>query len=186
MTADPLNGNPAPAPALRAYDDVTAFCAQLLVPYNDPVYPPDDDTVPTMFSNDPSNVKLVSTDALGAVPFNVMIPLSVVPVSVNVPLVPDEPDDPELPLLPDEPDVPDDPLLPDVPELPLLPDVPSTPEVPLLPDDPDVPDEPDDPELPLVPLLPEEPLVPDVPLLPDVPDVPEVPAGVRAKFATSA
>jgi hypothetical protein len=41
--------------------------------------------------------------------------------------VPDVPDDPELPL------VPDDPLEPEVPELPLVPDD------PLEPEDPDVP-----------------------------------------------
>ena len=40
ITADPLNGNPAPAPAFNAYDDVIAFCAQLLVPVNCPVNDP--------------------------------------------------------------------------------------------------------------------------------------------------
>lgn len=45
MTALPLNGNPAPAPALIAYDEVSAydaetvFDAQLDVPCNDPVNP---------------------------------------------------------------------------------------------------------------------------------------------------
>lgn len=42
MTPLPLNGNPAPAPALIAYDEVRAYdalVAKLAVPYNDPLNP---------------------------------------------------------------------------------------------------------------------------------------------------
>ena len=54
----------------------------------------------------PSNLSLLSTVPFGAVPFSVIIPLSVVPVRSNSPLVPE---------------VPDVPLVPDVPSTPLVP-----------------------------------------------------------------
>ena len=53
---------------------------------------------------EPSNVRLDSTVPFGAEPFNVITPLSVVPVKLN------NPEDPEVPDDPLEPDVPDDPL----------------------------------------------------------------------------
>ena len=65
----------------------------------------------------------VSTEALGAELFNVIIPLSVEPLKLSkpeepeepdVPLEPELPDEPELPELPDEPEVPDDPQQPQV------------------------------------------------------------------------
>ena len=54
----------------------------------------------------------------------------------SLPLVPDEPLEPDLPdepLEPELPDEPDEPLEPDVPEEPLEPDVPELPEEPLVP-----------------------------------------------------
>jgi hypothetical protein len=59
----------------------------------------------------------------------------------------------EVPLVPDDPELPDVPLLP---EVPLVPDEPDVPLDPLEPDVPEVPPEPDEPEPPL------EPEVPDV------------------------
>jgi len=112
-----------------------------LLPH-EPVMPADADMLPTTLNNDPLNVKLLSTLALGEDPFSVMTPLSVVPVKVKVPFAPDVPELPEVP------------FAPDVPELPRVPDVPELPEVPFAPDVP---------ELPLVPFAPEVPLVPDPP-----------------------
>jgi len=127
---------------------------------------PDIVSLPTTVSNEPSNLRLLSTVAFGEEPLSVKIPLSCVPVIVTVPLDPLEPDVPLVPLEPEEPDVPLDPLDPDVPLEPEEPDVPEVPLVPELPEEPEVPLE---PELPLVPLEP------DVPELPEDPDVPEVP-----------
>ena len=79
---------------------------------------PDICTLPVTFRLFPSNMRLDSTVALGAVPSRVITPLSVVPVNVKVPDVPEEPEDPEDPLEPEEPlepDVPLDPLVPEVP-----------------------------------------------------------------------
>ncbi len=47
--------------------------------------------LPIIFRVEPSNVKLDSTVALGAEPFNVITPLSVVPVNDKRPLEPDDP-----------------------------------------------------------------------------------------------
>lgn len=66
----------------------------------------------------PSKVRFDSTVAFGAVPFSVMTPLSVDPLSDSSPLVPDDPDEP---LDPDDPEDPEVPLEPEVPELPLAP-----------------------------------------------------------------
>ena len=101
--------------------------------------------LPVMFNVVPSKVRLLSTVAFGAVPFNVINPLSVVPVKDNAPELPLEPEDPLEPLLPLEPDEPEDPLEPLEPLDPLLPL---------------------EPLEPLEPLDPLEPLVADVPLLP--------------------
>lgn len=94
---------------------------------------------PVTLSVLPSNVRLLSTVALGAEPFSVMTPLSVVPVRLSRPAVPldpeepDEPEDPELPVDPLLPDVPEEPLVPDDPEDPLVPDDPTAPVSPLSP-----------------------------------------------------
>ena len=72
-----------------------------------------------MFNVVPSKVRLLSTVAFGAVPFNVINPLSVVPVKDNTP------EEPDVPLVPEVPDVP---LLPDEPPLPAVPSVPSIPD----------------------------------------------------------
>jgi hypothetical protein len=123
-------------------------------------------TLPVTTSTLPSNVKLLSTEPLGAVPSKVIIPLLVVPLNNNnpdvpaVPLLPDEPEVPLLPLLPAVDELPDVPLLPLVPDVPLLPLLPAVDELPLVPAVDELPD---------VPLLPDEPLLP---LLPDEPDVP--------------
>ena len=167
--------------AVSANELVTAFCAQLLVPNKEPVIPADADIRPVTLRSVPSNVRLLSTLAFGAVPFSVIIPLSVVPVRVKVPLVPDVPElplVPLVPLLPDVPDVPElpeAPLVPEVPELPDVPLVPELPEVPFAPEVPELPRVPDVPELPDVPLVPELPATPDVPELPDEPFTPDVP-----------
>lgn len=150
---------------------------------------PDTTSFPTIRRSDPSNVRLLSTVALGAVPFNVITPLSVVPVRVSVPdvpLLPEVPDDPLVPEVPALPLVPDVPLLPDVPALPLVPELPLVPDVPLLPDVPEVPELPLVPDVPLLPEVPELPLLPELPAVPEVPEVPDVPAGVNAKFANDA
>ncbi len=149
------------------------------------VVEPDITSLPTTVKVLPSNVKLLSTVAFGAVPFNVINPLSVVPVSVNVPDVPElpvvplVPADPLVPVLPELPLVPDEPVDPDEPEvpvLPLLPDVPVEPLLPEVPVEPLDPEVPVDPEEPLVPLLPAVPALPEVPVLPLLPAVPDVPA----------
>lgn len=66
--------------------------------------------------------------------------------------------------------VPEDPLEPEVPEVPLDPEDPEEPDEPLLPD---VPDEPELPEVPDVPLVPEVPEVPLDPLVPEDPTPPD-------------
>jgi hypothetical protein len=75
---------------------------------------------------------------------------------------------PLLPLDPDEPELPPASGIP--PELPLLPELPELPELPLAPEDPL---EPDDPLDPLDPLEPLDPLDPPDPLLELPPDDPE-------------
>ena len=55
------------------------------------------DTAPATVNKLPSNVKLASTLAFGCAPFNVNIPLSVVPVKVKNPEVPDVPAEPPVP-----------------------------------------------------------------------------------------
>lgn len=94
------------------------------MPNNEPVYPADADTRPVMFNNEPSNVRLLSTVALGAVPFKVITPLSVAPVKLRSPLVP------ALPAVPDDPDVPEEPAVPELPAVPAVPAVPDVPDVP--------------------------------------------------------
>ncbi len=102
--------------------------------------------------------------------------LFVVPDTVTeVPLVPEEPLEPDVPVLPLEPLVPEEPDVPLVPEEPDVPLVPDEPDVPLVPDEPLEPDVPELPEEPDVPLEPDEPLEPDVPLVPEVAAVYSVP-----------
>jgi hypothetical protein len=113
---------------------------------------------PVTFSILPSNVRLLSTIAFGIEPLRVITPLSVEPVRLSNPEVPEDPDVPDEPVDPLDPDVP---LEPEDPEEPDVPDDPALPEEPDDPDDPDVPDEPLDP---LVPEEPEEPELPDKPL----------------------
>ena len=55
---------------------------------------------PLTFNFDPSNVNFASTVPLGEVPFNVIIPLSVVPVRESKPDVPEVPEVPFTPLVP--------------------------------------------------------------------------------------
>lgn len=84
-----------------------------------------------------------------------------VPVSLDVPVVPLEPGDDMLELLPLSPDVP---ILPDDDEsVPVVPDVPELP-LPMLPAD-----EPVSPELVVPLVLPGAVMVPELPLLPVVP-----------------
>jgi hypothetical protein len=132
----------------------------------------------------PSNVRLLSTVAFGAEPFSVITPLSVVPLRVSVPDVPDEPLEPDVPEDPEEPVVPLEPVEPEVPaepEEPVDPDDPEVPLEPLVPDEPELPEVPEEPVDPLEPEEPVDPLEPEVPddpvdpLLPDEPDVPEEP-----------
>ena len=122
----------------------------------DPVDPdtcPEAETFPVTPRVDPSKVRFDSTVALGAEPFRVMTPLSVVPVNESNPDVPAEPLDP------DDPADPEEPLVPADPEVPEVPDVPADPDVPDVPVDPDVPDVPADPERPLVPAEPLAPIM---------------------------
>ena len=69
---------------------------------------------PVIPNVEPSNVKLDSTVAFGAEPFNVIIPLLVEPTSDNnpeVPLIPLVPEDPSIPLTPSIPLIPLTPLV---------------------------------------------------------------------------
>jgi hypothetical protein len=80
----------------------------------------------------------------------------------NVLLVPDT--DTDVPLVPDEPLEPEVPAVPDEPELPLVPDEPEDPLLPLEPEDPLDPLEPDVAAVYDVPFIDNEPVILKLPV----------------------
>ena len=83
-----------------------------------------DATLPVTDKVVPSKVKLLSTLAFGVVPFNVSTPLSVAPVKVKNPEVPDVIPGRDVPDVPDvtpKNELPEEPPLPAVADVPLLP-----------------------------------------------------------------
>ena len=101
------------ADCIRVSDTIVLFDAL-------PIIRPVTLVSPTTLRVEPLNVRLFSTVAFGAEPFNVIIPLSVVPVRES------KPDVPEVPVVPLVPEVPVVPLVPEVPEVPFTPLVPFT------------------------------------------------------------
>jgi hypothetical protein len=127
----------------------------------------------SQYTTMPTTIQLVFDTKTSVVDETAGIPMievvvvnELMPLEPDVPLVPEDPPEPDDPLEPDVPLVPEDPPDPDVPEEPPDPDVPDDPLVPEEPPDPEVPE---DPDVPLEPEEPEEPLVPEEPSPPLAP-----------------